>query len=72
MKFIFLRDVEIPTENQLVTIETACTHWSISKRILIKSIKNGVTPAPITLKGKYIGWPSSVFRRCNNKINAEH
>jgi len=72
MKFIFLRDVEVPSENQLVTIESACTHLSISKRMLIKSIKNDVTPTPITLKGKNIGWPSSVFRLWVNRINIEH
>ncbi|WP_206512332.1 hypothetical protein [Colwellia sp. Arc7-635] len=72
MKFIFLRDVEIPSENQLVTIESACTHLSISKRMLVKSIHNGATPAPITLKGKSIGWPSTVFRRWESRLNIEH
>jgi len=72
MKFIFLRDVEVPPEYQLITIESACTYLSISKRMLIKSIKNHATPAPITLNGKSIGWSSTQFQLWVDRMKVEH
>jgi len=72
MNFIFLREVEVPSEHKLITIESACAYMSISKRTLKKSILNGDTPAPITLKNKHIGWSYRVFQRWMTTIAINH
>jgi predicted DNA-binding transcriptional regulator AlpA len=72
MKFISLYDIEIPIEFRVVSVEAVCSYLSISKRMVLQSIKNGDIPPPLMVKGKAIGWSCFIIRHWMSIHNINH